>query len=236
MGQVNGLTAEAMQVIADASVVAGAVDDNGHLQLTTSGGTIQDAGEVVGPTGPQGPPGPAGSSGGAPTGAIMMFGGSVAPSGWLVCDGSAISRTTFATLFSAIGVIYGPGDGATTFNLPDFRLRQPRMDNPNIGLKGGTTPAVHSHNLAGGVKPAVAHMSAVTGPDNNLHIDRISVSDSWTADFDISVNNGQLVIAGGSNTHANGLAVTGTSSNNTAPTTATDMLAPFLNVCFIVKN
>ena len=46
-----------------------------------------------------------------------------APTGWLYCDGSAVSRATYATLFSVIGTHYGAGDGVTTFNLPDCRGR-----------------------------------------------------------------------------------------------------------------
>ena len=55
----------------------------------------------------------------APLGAILSYGGDTAPTGWLLCDGSAVSRTTYAQLFEVIGTKYGPGDGSTTFNLPD---------------------------------------------------------------------------------------------------------------------
>ena len=58
-----------------------------------------------------------------PAGVMLPFGGTSAPSGFLICDGSAVSRTDYARLFSAIGVSYGNGDGSTTFNLPDFRDR-----------------------------------------------------------------------------------------------------------------
>jgi len=54
-------------------------------------------------------------------GVIKLFGGSNAPEGWLLCDGSAVSRTTYSDLFKAIGTAYGEGDGSTTFNLPDMR-------------------------------------------------------------------------------------------------------------------
>jgi microcystin-dependent protein len=57
----------------------------------------------------------------APTGALQGFAGASAPAGWLICDGSAVSRTTYATLFAAIGSTWGAGDGNTTFNLPDYR-------------------------------------------------------------------------------------------------------------------
>ena len=58
-----------------------------------------------------------------PSGSIIAFAGSSAPTGFLFCDGSAISRSTYATLFSAISTTYGIGDGSNTFNLPDLRER-----------------------------------------------------------------------------------------------------------------
>jgi hypothetical protein len=51
-------------------------------------------------------------------GMVMAFAGTSAPAGWLKCDGSAISRTTYAALFNVIGTTYGTGNGSTTFNLP----------------------------------------------------------------------------------------------------------------------
>ncbi|NJK70930.1 MAG: tail fiber protein [Thermales bacterium] len=66
-----------------------------------------------------------------PAGAISQFGASAAPVGWLLCNGAAVSRTTYAELFTVVGTIYGEGDGSTTFNLPDMRGR--------VGLGSGTT-------------------------------------------------------------------------------------------------
>ncbi|GJM26094.1 MAG: hypothetical protein DHS20C16_25090 [Phycisphaerae bacterium] len=65
--------------------------------------------------------------GGPLVGEVRMWAGSIGtiPANWLPCDGAAVSRTTYADLFSAIGTIYGVGDGSTTFNLPDFRDRSP---------------------------------------------------------------------------------------------------------------
>jgi microcystin-dependent protein len=56
-----------------------------------------------------------------PAGALMAFAGTSAPTGYLECDGSAVSRTTYSTLFDAIGTTWGSGDGSTTFNVPDLR-------------------------------------------------------------------------------------------------------------------
>ena len=57
---------------------------------------------------------------GVPTGAIMAFDLTTPPDGWLLCDGRAVSRTTYAALFAAIGTRHGSGDGSSTFNLPDM--------------------------------------------------------------------------------------------------------------------
>lgn len=55
-----------------------------------------------------------------PVGIVQAFAGSTIPTGWLLCDGSAVSRTTYAKLFSVIGTTYGSGNGSTTFNLPNL--------------------------------------------------------------------------------------------------------------------
>jgi microcystin-dependent protein len=60
---------------------------------------------------------------GVPVGAMMAYAGATAPSGWHLCYGQAVSRTTYSALFSIIGIAYGAGDGSTTFNLPDKRGR-----------------------------------------------------------------------------------------------------------------
>ncbi|HYL49486.1 MAG TPA: tail fiber protein, partial [Stellaceae bacterium] len=61
--------------------------------------------------------------GAVPSGVVVPFAGASAPSGWLLCYGQAVSRTTYATLFATIGTTFGSGDGSTTFNLPDLRGR-----------------------------------------------------------------------------------------------------------------
>jgi microcystin-dependent protein len=58
-----------------------------------------------------------------PAGLVAPYGGSTAPTGWLLCDGSAVDRTTYATLFAVVGTSFGSGNGSTTFNLPDMSSR-----------------------------------------------------------------------------------------------------------------
>lgn len=77
-----------------------------------------------------------------PIGSVKMYAGSSAPNKWLICDGSAVSRDTFAKLYAVIGTTYGAGDGSTTFNLPDFRGRTA------IGVGTGTASGATAHALA----------------------------------------------------------------------------------------
>ena len=73
------------------------------------------------------------------TGTVFPFAGSAAPSGWLLCDGSAVSRTTYARLFGIIGTAYGAGNGTTTFNLPDLRGEFVRGLDAGRGVDSGRT-------------------------------------------------------------------------------------------------
>jgi microcystin-dependent protein len=93
----------------------GVQSNGGVLYLKTTGVTLN--------TGWMDIPTAAGTTVALPTGAISIYGAAAAPSGWLLCDGSAVSRTTYSVLFGVIGTTYGAGDGSTTFNLPDLRGR-----------------------------------------------------------------------------------------------------------------
>ena len=68
-----------------------------------------------------------------PIGAVVSYTGLNAPIGWLICDGRAISRTTYANLFAIIGTQYGAGDGSTTFNIPNLKGKVV------VGLDGNDT-------------------------------------------------------------------------------------------------
>lgn len=99
-----------------------------------------------------------------PVGTVFAYAGSAVPTGWLDCDGAAVSRTTYAELFTALGTAYGVGDGSTTFNLPDFRSRAVL----GVGAPGGSlttrargdTGGAETHTLVVSETPSHDH-----GPD-----------------------------------------------------------------------
>jgi microcystin-dependent protein len=88
-------------------------------------------------------------------GQIYPFAGSIAPAGYLMCSGAAISRTIFKTLFDSIGATFGAGDGSTTFNLPN---------SAGLFLQGAGSQLVTSKTFNGGAVGAKsAHVTAVNG-------------------------------------------------------------------------
>lgn len=91
-----------------------------------------------------------------PPGALIPYAGSSAPSGWLLCDGSEVNRTTYASLFTTIGTTYGSGDGSSTFNLPDLRGRMP-LGQDNMGGTSANIVTNAQADALGGMEGAETH-------------------------------------------------------------------------------
>lgn len=183
MATVTGYTAARMKEIEDSTVVNGSVVDD-HLILLARDGTEIDAGSL--PPGPQGLPGDVSEapedgisyarkdgdwealpSGFVPSGSITAYAGTVAPAGYFLCDGQAISRTTYADLFAVLGTAYGVGDGSTTFNVPNLKGRvivaadSTQTEFDTLGETGGAKTVTlnesqmpsHTHSFTGVFNP-----------------------------------------------------------------------------------
>lgn len=112
----------------------------------------------------------------SPTGMVVPFAGASAPSGWLLADGSAVSRSTYSALFTVISTTYGSGDGSTTFNLPDLKGRvavgkSTDTEFDTLGEKGGAK----THTLQLTEVPAHTHAVMTV----LIHCDGTQVTDEY---------------------------------------------------------
>ena len=119
---------------------------------------------------------------GVKTGVIEAFAGSQVPTGYLLCNGAAVSRTTYARLFAEIGTTYGTGDGSTTFNLPDMRDRYIIGANTNVL---GTQVAEQLPNITGSLtdssKETILGLASNRVTDNGaLYHNGVNVGSSYT--------------------------------------------------------
>jgi hypothetical protein len=149
-----------------------------------------------------------------PAGAVMPFAINSAPSGWLAADGTAVSRSTYATLFAAISTAHGAGDGSTTFNLPDLR---------GIFVRGSGSQAISgiTYNKTFAAKEGDAMQGHLHGPPSG--------STSFIAD------GGAGLGGGGSSRNATNTGGPVTDGTNGTPRTATETRPANIALLYCIK-
>jgi len=159
-----------------------------------------------------------------PAGVILPYGAASAPTGWLLCDGTAVSRTTYADLFAIVSTTFGTGDGSTTFNLPDMRGKFPlgKAASGTGSSLGGTGGSIdHTHT-----GPSHTH----TGP-SHTHTATTSAANAATGGGGSGANNTEQAHTHTLTTSASGTGNTGSSGTGDTGTAN----PPFVALNYIIK-
>ena len=165
---------------------------------------------------------------GVNTGLIIPWGDASIPSGFLECDGAAVSRTTYADLFAVVGTNYGVGDGSTTFNLPDLQDRVCQHKSPTKAQysTGGADTVTASGNVS-----ASAGNTTLDTPTIAPHTHPASADmGNGPSGGGMTSNGGALGSAGGGGAH--GHPFTGGSFTGDA----TSVLQPYITLIYIIKT
>lgn len=186
---------------------------------------------------------------GVPVGSVSAYAGATAPSGWLLCDGAAVSRATFAALFGVVGTNYGAGDGSTTFNVPNLKGRVP------VGLDAGQTEfdtlaesggekahtltaaemPVHSHGVS---DPTHNHSHSDPGHSHSIPV--YSGGGGGPAGFVAASDGGGTALTASSSGAGTGMsnvaAGTGISIQNAGSGAAHTNLQPYLTLNYIIRT
>lgn len=222
---------------------------NFYSSTTTSAGNYNVSGDLV----VAGTITAQGASNIVPAGSLMMWPTASAPSGYLICNGAAVSRSTYAALFGIVGTTFGAGDGSTTFNLPNYNDRMPIGAGATYSAnsQGGSKDAiVVSHSHTAGSSSSVSdpgHSHGVSDP-GHAHSTAFFITPSSGSNPGFSngglyppttANTGTAAATTGIGIFANTTNIsvsTSTTVNSTGGSATNANLPPYLGIYFIIKH
>jgi len=171
---------------------------------------------------------------GIPTATIVPWSSASVPSGFLECDGTAVSRTTYADLFAIVGTTYGAGDGSTTFNVPDLQDNVAVGKSPGKALAstGGanTTPVSPAGNIAGSTANATLSTGQLASHSHPNGYTR-STSGNSGGPGSLYPNPVSTGATGSGSGHAHNM-----SANFSGTEVNPSVLQPYLTVIYIIKT
>ena len=172
---------------------------------------------------------------GIPTATIVPWSDSSIPTGFLECNGAAVSRSTYSALFAIIGATYGAGDGSSTFNVPDFQDNVPigKSNNKALASTGGANTVTSTGNVAGSTANATlttaqlaSHSHGEVAPPGMGLTIGVPQGNTGQAAQNNDANTGS---AGSGQGHSHNM-----SANFVGD--ATSVLQPYLTVIYIIKT
>jgi len=172
---------------------------------------------------------------GIPTATIVPWSDSSVPSGFLECNGAAVSRTTYSALFAIVGTTYGAGDGSSTFNVPDLQDNVPvgKSNNKALASTGGANTVASTGNVGGSTANATLSSGQLAPHTHNFGT-REPTPGAYPASADRGYHTGSMSAVTDSDPPSGG----GHSHNMSANFSgdATSVLQPYLTIIYIIKT
>ena len=173
---------------------------------------------------------------GIPTATIIPWSDSSVPTGYLECDGTAVSRSTYSALFAIVGTTYGAGDGSSTFNVPNLANNVPvgKSNNKAVGSTGGSNTVAATGNVAGSTANATLSTSQLASHSHNGGFAHQSgrqwhfhTAQSYTRPT--GTQSGNVNASGSGNSHSHNMRANFTGD-------AVSVLQPYLTIIYIIKT
>ena len=163
---------------------------------------------------------------GVNTGIVIPWGSTSVPSGFLECNGQAVSRSTYAALFAVVGTTYGAGDGSTTFLVPNLQDKTvlSKSNNKALASTGGANTVTSTGNVGGS-----AGNTTLTTAEIAAHTHSVQVGTGSQLGSSSNAQNMNTGSTGGGQSHTHNL-----SANYTGD--ATSVLQPYLTLIYIIKT